>query len=72
MQTPEFASHKMTTIMCAEVLPWRCHRSLIADAMIVRGFEVIEIFDKDNFEIHKLTAFAVVEGERITYPSSNS
>ena len=81
MQTPEFAeaiSHlvgvskcKTTAIMCAEVLPWRCHRSLVADAMTVRGFEVIEIFDKDKSRIHKLTAFSLVEGERITYPLSD-
>lgn len=82
MQTSEFAdaiSHlvevsecKTTTIMCAEVLPWRCHRSLIADAMTIRGFEVIEIFDKDKSRIHKLTAFAVLEGKRITYPLNDS
>ena len=81
MQTPEFsnaiqqlmelAKHKTTVIMCAEVLPWRCHRKLIADAMVVRGFNVIEIFDKDKSQPHRLTPFALVEDQNITYPSNN-
>lgn len=82
MQTPEFtdalsrlieiASQKTTAFMCAETLPWRCHRSLISDALIVRGFEVIEIFNEKKSQKHKLTPFAVVEGERITYPPGGS
>lgn len=82
MQSPEFmhaisrlieiAMRKTTAIMCAEVLPWRCHRSLVADALFIRGLEVIEIFDKGKSQIHKLTPFAVVDGERITYPPSDS
>jgi uncharacterized protein (DUF488 family) len=82
MQTPEFeealgrlielAEKKNTAIMCAEVLPWRCHRSLVADALLIRGFEIVEIFDEKESGPHKLTPFAVVEGERITYPPSET
>lgn len=82
MQTPQFeeaVSHLMeiaanttTAIMCAETLPWRCHRTLIADAMVVRGFSVTEIFDKDKSQPHRITQFALVEGQKITYPPSNA
>lgn len=58
-----------TAIMCAETLPWRCHRSLIADALLVRGFDVVEIFDANKSQPHKLTSFAVVSGARVTYPA---
>ena len=56
-----------TVMMCAEAVPWRCHRSLIGDALLVRGIEVIDIFDLQNSRPHKLTSFAKVEGSRITY-----
>jgi uncharacterized protein (DUF488 family) len=79
MQTPEFgealnwlieyAQQKNTVIVCAETLPWRCHRSLIADALIVKGYEVIEIFEEGTFRKHKLTVFAVVKDGKITYPA---
>ena len=82
MQTSEFAEalsrlieiarRKPTATMCAELLPWRCHRSLVADALMVRGFEVTEIIDATESRPHKLTAFAVVEGERIRYPAAES
>lgn len=62
------AEEKPTAIMCAEILPWRCHRSLIADALIIRGFEVEEILSEHESKPHKLTPFAHVEGETITYP----
>jgi uncharacterized protein (DUF488 family) len=78
MQTPEFASaleelmrgarERPTAIMCAEAVPWRCHRSLVADALSVRGVPVIEILSESSYRMHKLTAFAQVEGTRITYP----
>lgn len=64
----EQANAMPTAIMCAETLPWRCHRSLIADALVVRGFDVVEIFDAAKSQPHKLTPFAAVDGERITYP----
>ena len=59
---------KRVAIMCAEAVPWRCHRSLVADALSVRGIPVVEILSQTNARMHKLTAFAHVEGERVTYP----
>ena len=58
-------------IMCAEALPWRCHRSLIADALLVRGFQVTDIFDAGKSQPHSLTTFAKVDGERVTYPGES-
>jgi uncharacterized protein (DUF488 family) len=55
-------------IMCAEALPWRCHRSLVADALHVRGVPVIEILSNTSFRTHSLTPFAQVTGTRIIYP----
>jgi uncharacterized protein (DUF488 family) len=60
---------KRTAIMCAEAVPWRCHRSLVADALGVRGIPVFEILSESNYRPHKLTPFAHVEGTAITYPS---
>jgi uncharacterized protein (DUF488 family) len=57
-----------TVIMCAEAVPWRCHRSLIADALAVRGWTVRHIMTKTKADVHRLTPFAVAEGDRITYP----
>jgi uncharacterized protein (DUF488 family) len=59
---------KRTAIMCAEAVPWRCHRSLVADALLVRGIPVIEILSETSRRDHTLTPFAHVEGTRITYP----
>jgi len=60
--------HERSAIMCAEALPWRCHRSLVADALSVRGVPTAEIFSETNCRLHKLTPFARVEGTQITYP----
>ena len=78
MQTPEFgaaigqvihlASQKPTALMCAEAVPWRCHRSLVADALLVRGIEVLEIVGAAAPKEHKLTAFAAVNGAQLSYP----
>ncbi len=57
-------------IMCAEAVPWRCHRSLIADALAVRGVAVEHIIGAGRTQPHSLTPFAHVEGTRITYPGS--
>jgi len=56
------------TVMCAEAVPWRCHRSLIADALLVRGVQVEHIMSATRRQPHLLTPFAQVEGIRITYP----
>lgn len=55
-------------IMCAEAVPWRCHRSLIGDALLVRGMNVMDIFSKTSAKPHTMTRFAHVEGQQITYP----
>jgi uncharacterized protein (DUF488 family) len=78
MQTPEFeaaaarliemSSRRQTAIMCAEAVPWRCHRSLIADALNARGVQVEHIMGPGKTRPHELTAFAVVEGSRVLYP----
>ena len=59
-----------TAIMCAEAVPWRCHRSLIADALVSRGWCVRHIMTKTKADQHRLTPFAVLEQDRITYPAS--
>lgn len=59
-----------TAIMCAEAVPWRCHRSLVADALNARGIAAVEIFSQTNARLHKLTPFARVEGESVTYPAA--
>lgn len=78
MQTPEFAdaladlieqaTQERLALMCAEAVPWRCHRSLIADALVVHGMCVEEIIDGSRRQVHTLTPFATVNGTVITYP----
>jgi uncharacterized protein (DUF488 family) len=63
------AARKPTAIMCAEALPWRCHRSLIADALVVRGWSVLDILGLEKAAPHSLTPFAHVEGAAISYPN---
>lgn len=55
-------------LMCAEAVPWRCHRSLVADALTVRGAKVEHIMSATRANPHRLTSFARVEGKRLTYP----
>ena len=62
------AARQPTVIMCAESLPWRCHRSLVGDALLVRGIEVIDILSNGTTRPQSLTRFARAEGTRITYP----
>ena len=78
MQTPEFAQgltaliklsgQKRSAIMCAEAVPWRCHRSLIADALLIRGIQVEDIMGLGPCSLHSLTSFAKVKGTHIIYP----
>ena len=58
-----------TAIMYAEAVPWRCHRSLIADALICRGWEVRHILSPTKADAHALTPFARLENGRLTYPA---
>jgi uncharacterized protein (DUF488 family) len=79
MQTPAFAENLAklmelaapapTVIMCAEAVPWRCHRSLIADALTARGIEAEHIFTATSRKPHTYTPFARIEGESVTYPA---
>ena len=64
-----FATRGPVALMCAEAVPWRCHRSLIADALTIRGVEVREIQSLTRTEVHKLTPFAHVQGLELTYPA---
>jgi uncharacterized protein (DUF488 family) len=66
------ASKKSTAILCAEAVPWRCHRSLISDALLVRGIRVLHIMSKTGVREHSLTPWADTDGERITYPAPES
>lgn len=69
------SQRQRTVVMCAESVPWRCHRSLIADAVLARGLEVEDIMVADNGtsvrKPHRLTPFARVEGTRVTYPADS-
>jgi len=64
------AAGQPTAIMCAELVPWRCHRSLIADALVARGVDVQHILEPGRVNAHTLTAWARAEGDRVTYPGS--
>jgi uncharacterized protein (DUF488 family) len=78
MQTPEFAqalealaalaADDRVAVMCAEAVPWRCHRRLLADALIVRGDRVEHMMGKAHRRTHELTPWAKVDGTAITYP----
>jgi hypothetical protein len=77
MDTPEFeasleratalAGDRRTALLCAEALPWRCHRSLLADAFLARGWEVREIVNEKDARPRKLPGFARLEGVRVIY-----
>jgi uncharacterized protein (DUF488 family) len=67
----KLARQKRSTLMCAEAVPWRCHRSLIADALTVRGVQVEDILSKNRTQVHSLIPFAHVQGYRIIYPVPN-
>lgn len=79
MQTPEFEAsltelirlflEKTTLYACTEAVFWRCHRQLVSDALVVRGYRVGHIFSPSKIEEHKLTNFLKADGTRVTYPS---
>lgn len=82
MATPEFerglatvqelASRSRIALMCAEAVPWRCHRSLVADALTARGAHVEHITSATRSSPHRMTPFAVVDGPRVTYPADGA
>ena len=65
----DLAAERETAVMCAEAVPWRCHRSLIADALLARGVAVRHIIGPGSVRPHAMTPFARVEGSRIAYPA---
>jgi uncharacterized protein (DUF488 family) len=79
MQTPEFdaalasllqaAEGRQAALMCAEAVPWRCHRSMIADALTARGIPVEHIMSAAKRNPHTMTGFARVDGTRVSYPA---
>jgi uncharacterized protein (DUF488 family) len=78
MQTKEFADglfkvvalarEKCVALMCAEALPYKCHRILLSDALVARGIKVLHILSKDSAVTHLLSELAHVEGTKVTYP----
>lgn len=64
----DLARGRRPAIMCAEAVPWRCHRSLVSDALTVRGVRVCHIRSRTRCELHQLPLFARVEGMVVTYP----
>lgn len=78
MQTDDFSQalhqlidlslQKPTAIMCAEAVPWRCHRSLVGDALVARSVPVYDIISESSVQKHRITPFAEVDGVNITYP----
>ncbi len=81
MQTPEFvtgldelsaeAKAARTVILCAEALPWQCHRRLIADALVARGWTVMDIVGSGAAKPHVPPPFARIEGQQVTYPGES-
>ncbi len=65
----ELAKSERIAIMCAEAVPWRCHRSLIADALLARGIEVREIASATRTHLHTLTPWGKMTGTQVTYPA---
>lgn len=80
MQSAEFANNvddivklaasRRCALMCAEAVPWRCHRSLISDALLVRGVRVEDIIGPHGRKAHAMTSFAHVKGLTVTYPAA--
>lgn len=82
MQTEEFdqavggllqlCAGKRCAVMCAEAVPWRCHRSLLADALRARGIPVEHILSESRRDVHTITPFARIENQRVTYPEAET
>jgi uncharacterized protein (DUF488 family) len=66
----EIAALRPTAVMCAEAVPWRCHRQLLADALLVRGVDVRHVTGPSAAQAHRLTPFARLDGERLVYDRS--
>jgi uncharacterized protein (DUF488 family) len=80
MDTPEFAAglaeverlaaERPSALMCAEALPWKCHRSLIADALVARGWEARDVMSPGEARPHRIPKFARLQGERVIYDAA--
>jgi Protein of unknown function, DUF488 len=66
----ELCGEKRCALMCAEAVPWRCHRSLLADALVARGVAVEHILSGSQRDVHSVTPFARIENERVFYPEA--
>lgn len=66
----DLAGHETVAVMCAETVPWRCHRSLLSDALVIRGIRVEHLISPGHSRPHRLTPFAQVDGLAIAYPGS--
>jgi uncharacterized protein (DUF488 family) len=69
-QLMDLARRKRTAIMCSEALPHRCHRRIISDVLVARGWQVLHLLSPKRIELHQLTAFARVDGTQVTYPQT--
>jgi uncharacterized protein (DUF488 family) len=65
-------SDETTAVMCAEAVPWRCHRNLLADELVRRGVEVIHIISPTSAQPHSLSRMARIDGDRVVYPPDQS
>ena len=70
-QLIKLAHRRPTAMMCAEAVPWRCHRSLIADALLARGWDVLEILNEQEPRPHALPSWACVKGAMVMYPGES-
>ena len=61
-----------TAVMCAEAVPWRCHRNLLSDDLLRRGVEVVHILGRGEAKRHEMSAIARIEGDRVVYPAEQS
>ena len=68
----QLASRRPTAMMCAEALWWRCHRRLLSDALLARGCDILHLDARGATQPHRLTEFAVVDGERVSYPPAQA
>lgn len=68
LQLIDMAGMQKTVIMCAEAVPWRCHRSLIGDALLVRRISVMDIMSMSSVKEHKMTPWAEIHGTGVIYP----
>lgn len=71
-QLVQYGQEHRAAIMCAEAVPWRCHRTLIADALVARGWQVTHILSEHRVDPHHLTSFAAPSNGRLTYPTESS